>query len=390
MPALFPFAMTAIMLESIVRKLIDSKREGEYWDFKAKPHENNADLLHDILCLANSLYQGNRYLIFGVNDPAKGANIVGLQPGEPGRKSQANYIDFLRVQQFAGGFRPEIELVNLQLDGKDIDVLVIFDNPYKPYWMTVDYQDKGRKVRTQHVYTRIGDTNTPQNKSAGLFQVERMWRQRLGLDMLPVERMKHLLGKPEEWFKDLGNKRYAYHQNFPDYRIKFSAPEEFWEPYSYFFTNPKSFLGTATFKLNSTTLFELEYVYLNEMRRMLPGPDTEYVELPDRELWYYYYDASSAEGRFLLFLTDGLGVQESWSPFLLFRHTAEKQEFNDFLLANAALLEQAEPGHTAQHAAQIMQREGKDTVINPLDIGKLGVLYRAWRQQVSQNEPPSE
>ena len=105
------------MLESVVRKLIASKREGEHWDFKVKHHDNNADLLHDLLCLANSLYQGRRYLIFGVEDPAKGANVVGLSSVESGRKSQANYIDFIRNQHFAGSIRPEVELETLVLDG---------------------------------------------------------------------------------------------------------------------------------------------------------------------------------------------------------------------------------------------------------------------------------
>lgn len=371
------------MLESVVRKLIASKREGEHWDFKVKHHDNNADLLHDLLCLANSLYQGKRYLIFGVEDPAKGANVVGLSSVESGRKSQANYIDFIRNQHFAGSIRPEVELETLVLDGKEIDVLVIFDNPYKPYWLTQDYQDRGRKVMAHHVYTRVGDTNTPLNSSADLLRIEKMWRQRLGLDMLPVERMKHLLGQPEEWFKDLGNKRYAYHQNFPDYRIKFSAPEPFWEPYSYFFTNKNSFLGTATFKLNSTTLFELDYVYLDEMRLMLPAPDVDYVELPDRDLRYYFYDMSTAEGRFLIFLTEGRGRMESrgsTSPFLIFKHENERQAFNEFLVANAARFEEAQASYAARHAAELMRKEGNAAAISPLDIGKVVVLYEAWRQ----------
>ena len=117
--------MNTLVLESIIRELTASKREGEYWDFKAKPHDNKADLLHDLLCLANSLHKGNRYLIFGVEDLAKGAAFLGLQPETPGRKSQANYIDFVRNQKFAGGIRPEIELVSLTLDDKELDVRIM-------------------------------------------------------------------------------------------------------------------------------------------------------------------------------------------------------------------------------------------------------------------------
>lgn len=371
------------MLEAIIRKLIASKREGAYWDFKAKPHANNANLLHDLLCLANASHQGARYLIIGVDDSARGANIVGLDSAEPGRKSQAEYITFLRNLPFAGGIRPEIELVTLLLEGREIDVLIIFDRPYKPYSITKDYQDRDRKVRAHYTYTRVGDTNTALNMSADPLHVEKMWRQRLGLDMLPVERMKQLLGEPEAWVKDLGNSRDAYHQNFPDYRIRFSTPKPFWEPYSYFFANNKSFLGTATFKLNTTTLFKLQYVYLDEMRLLLPAPDIEYVELPDRQLWYYYYNRSAAEGRFLLFLLDGRETMRSrgmTSPFLVFEQEQEQQEFNQFLVDHAVRFEEMPPGYAAEQAARLMQKEGKETVISPVDIGRVALMYQAWRQ----------
>lgn len=37
-----------------IMKLIDSKREDDYWDFKEKHHSNRADLLHDIICILDS------------------------------------------------------------------------------------------------------------------------------------------------------------------------------------------------------------------------------------------------------------------------------------------------------------------------------------------------
>lgn len=55
-------------LEYIIFDLISKKKEGEYWDFKEKHHESRIELLHDIICMANSLYCGNRYIIYGVED----------------------------------------------------------------------------------------------------------------------------------------------------------------------------------------------------------------------------------------------------------------------------------------------------------------------------------
>jgi hypothetical protein len=43
-----------------------SRNESESLDFKREFHENNAKLLHDILCLSNSFYEGDRFIVFSV------------------------------------------------------------------------------------------------------------------------------------------------------------------------------------------------------------------------------------------------------------------------------------------------------------------------------------
>ena len=46
-----------IISSEFYRKIYDiiaSKREGDYWDFKQVYHSNKADLIHDILCMANN------------------------------------------------------------------------------------------------------------------------------------------------------------------------------------------------------------------------------------------------------------------------------------------------------------------------------------------------
>ena len=100
-------------LQAEIKQLVATKREGQYWDFKEKHHDNKASLLHDILCLANSLHKGNKYLIFGVGDPQAGCEIKGVE--QENRKSQTDLIDFLRSKPFAGDIRPEIELRTFEL-----------------------------------------------------------------------------------------------------------------------------------------------------------------------------------------------------------------------------------------------------------------------------------
>lgn len=41
-------------LPELVANLASLKREGIYWDFKREWHDNKADLLHDIICMANN------------------------------------------------------------------------------------------------------------------------------------------------------------------------------------------------------------------------------------------------------------------------------------------------------------------------------------------------
>ena len=72
------------------------------------------------------------------------------------------------------------------IDGTAVDVLVIEDEPKKPYQLV----DRIEKVHPYHVYTRICDTNTPINGSAQPHEVERMWRERFGLDAPALERAR--------------------------------------------------------------------------------------------------------------------------------------------------------------------------------------------------------
>lgn len=368
-------------LQSEIIQLIQTKREGTYWDFKEKPHDNNASLLHDILCLANCIYKGNRYLIFGVTDPSEGCDIVGVTIGPAGRKNQVGFIDFLRAQKFAGDIRPVIELKTFGIENLEIDVLVIFDEPMKPYYLTASYRDREKEVKANHIYTRTHDTNTPIDKAADINLVEKMWCQRFGLDLTPLEKMKYYLTKPGEWTKDIGNTRVLFHNIFPEYTIEMGEVEPFWEVYSYFFTNEKSFFGTAKFKCHQTELFQLEYMFCDEMRITLPVPQCEYLVIEMEDNWYYYYDLSSLEGLFLKFLTDGsynLISRGTGAPFLLFRNEQERKDFNKYVLQNTAELARIETTFWGKQAFKAMKQAGNESVINPLFLDKIKQLHQMW------------
>ena len=63
-------------LENEILNLIEQQTEGVYWDFKQQWYSNNADLLHDVICMANSPANRDCYIIIGVEDGTY--NILGV------------------------------------------------------------------------------------------------------------------------------------------------------------------------------------------------------------------------------------------------------------------------------------------------------------------------
>ncbi|MFC5528383.1 ATP-binding protein [Cohnella yongneupensis] len=157
--------MRSIDLEDEIKALILSKREDDYWDFKEKHHSNKANLLHDIICMANNRVDRDACIIFGISDGT--FDIVGVENDE-NRRNQQQMIDFLKSKRFVSGIRPRVEMRTLRIANHEVDILIIKNSTDTPYFLTEDFSDNGRKVRANHIYTRVGDTNTDIDKSADI------------------------------------------------------------------------------------------------------------------------------------------------------------------------------------------------------------------------------
>jgi hypothetical protein len=365
--------------EEKIKYLISLKKEGSFWDFKVEPHSNKINLLHDIVSMANVIHDSDRYIIIGVSNSTY--KIKGLQKGQKNRKEQSHLIDFIREKNFGGIYKPETEIRTLEIDQKEIDIIVIKNNPYKPYYLTEDYSFERKKIRANYVYTRNLDTNTPIDKSANFIQIEQMWKERFGLNLSPVSKMEELLKEPENWFKDLGNKKYAYHKTFAEYNIEFSETEEFWETWSYFFLNHKSFCGTATFKYHSTILFELEYMFCDEFRIESSVPTKERVKVGEEDNWYYYFNLNERNGLFQIFLSDNFKYESSKgqsNPFITFKNDSEKMKFNQHLNTNAKNFNELEHNY-GKRVKEIMDQHNRSTQIDPIFVGKIINQYQKWK-----------
>jgi len=179
----------------VVTSLIASKSEGEYWDFKQDFHENKASLLHDILCMANNLTTYDGLIIFGIQD--RTFEVIGVE-GNPNRRDLNYYINFLKDKDFAGGIRPKIEFHTVFVEGKAVDVLLIKNTDRTPYYITKDYADRGKVVKANYTYTRVGESNTDINKSADIDQQEKLWGKRLKITRKVPQFELSLLNHPKD------------------------------------------------------------------------------------------------------------------------------------------------------------------------------------------------
>lgn len=152
-----------------------NENESEWIDFKKQFHENNAELLHDFLCLANSSFNGDRFIVYGV---ANDKSLHDLS-SDPNKKTNADLHDFLR--QVHLNHIPKAELTFHNYDGNELGFLRIFNSTQKPFFVRKDFQKGKFLVRAGVIYTRLSDTNIPRNETAPDEQIERMWKERFGL-----------------------------------------------------------------------------------------------------------------------------------------------------------------------------------------------------------------
>ena len=145
---------------------VNSKKEISYYDFKQQWHseKKDADLLHDIICLANNVDNVDAYLIVGITDTFEAIGVSDW-------KKSNEIIDYLKSKNFAGGHIPEVELLKIYYKYHKIDVLWIKSSKHIPFFISKRYKDVGTQI-----YTRVGDTNTPKDENAGYNDIEKLWR----------------------------------------------------------------------------------------------------------------------------------------------------------------------------------------------------------------------
>lgn len=378
-------------LTNQVVKLIETKCEDDWWDFKQEHHHDKAELVHDIICMANNRPRRDSYIIFGVED--KSFKIIGVE-SDNYRRNQQGITDILRNISFAGSVRPRVEVHTITLENHELDVLIIKDSVEVPYYLEKEYRDTnvknasgklyGKVVHPYHIYTRVVDNNTAIDKQADINDIEFLWRKRFGMDLTIMERLDILLSDTDRWVFDWGNKRYCYHIDFPEFQIvQIEDMQQGWVPAAAFYTHPVMYLARLNIMYHSTIIYETVLWSFDEYRRYLPEAKNDSVK---NDFWYSYYLLNSFEGKLLKIFTHGSCDISSREPnyhqILIFKDESEKQEFDDYVVEHF-------DDHTdneIQERYQYQIREDREENFGGLmysayQVAKMAWIYEDWLQQ---------
>lgn len=331
-----------------ITSLIDIGTEGGHWDFKQQWHENNADLLHDIICMANNLENLDAYIIIGVTEDTENATTIVTGVPAENRKNQQNLIDFLKDKKFAGGLRPTVYVQTIFCPS-EIDVVIVKNSTNTPYYLIEQFNYGKECVRAGHIYVRIGDTNTPKTSIADIDKVEYLWRKRFGIDLSIQEKLLLLLDNPKGWQDDFKNSDIIYHKIYPEFQIIIESESDDSQDYANnsIVRNIADHECDTSFdvrkieiRYHATVIFTERVIYLDGYRILIPFPDTHSIYINgshelEKSLTYLYFNKSSVSGKLYLSLTEewysNMSTIKPGHSFLYFNDDSEQKAFDKFV-----------------------------------------------------------
>lgn len=201
---------------SSVIEILASEITGEYsWlDFKLEYQSNPEDLVHDILCISNARHDGERFIIYGVEDSTW--ELKGLS------EDLVSHNIYNIINSQVWNQKPIVAVDHVTVNEMRFGYIVVANTPTKPHYLRKPY--KG--IPAASIYTRQGDTNTPfRSKDAQSIEdgeLEQMFRERFGLDKPLLEKLEALLKQTKKWseFRD-GETAGYFHADFPEFQIRF-------------------------------------------------------------------------------------------------------------------------------------------------------------------------
>ncbi len=278
-------------------------------------------------------------MVFGITDSLE---LVGV--GEE-RMKQADIIDTLSNLSFVGDEAPSVSLESVIYEGKELDVLRIYNTDRTPIFLKKDYGN----MKAGCIYARVGDKNTPNNGNASITDIENLWRKRFGLTKPPLDYMFDRLSNKLEWVEDETG---FYNMYKPEYVIEHHYEEEIGyrgeEFYSYAQTNEATYYYEMFFKANGTVLKRFQVVSLDSGRLCMPVPDRGYIHIEPSDndtIDYCYYVDDSYSERFFRFLYNPYNMEQRHAfsnmerIMLFFESEEDRKDFERYVICNKVMFE---------------------------------------------------
>ena len=368
-------------LTDTIMNFIQLKQEGSYWDFKRQWYEkgHEADMLHDIICMSNTIEHCDAYIIIGVDEENDYAPFDISY--DPQKRNTQMMVEFLKGKNFAGDIRPTVTVEHVFCGNYNMDVIVVHNSNHTPFYLKQSFRD----INAHYIYTRVQDTNTPKDVSADPSYVELLWKKRFGIDLSVKERLSVLLDDSKKWECDWGNKKYAYHADFPEYQlIQAGEMVQGWWPAAAFYMHPIMHLAPLHIKYHDTIIYETELWSFDEFRRYLPKAENSSIE-SKHEFWYSYYLLDSIEGKLLNIFTKGTynisSREPNYNQILIFNTIDDKKYFDEYAINH--FNDYTDDSIKEQYQFQIREdnkENGGGLIYSAFHVAKAAKLYEDWKQ----------
>ncbi|MCZ3622448.1 ATP-binding protein [Lactobacillus mulieris] len=283
-----------INTQELKKILAQAPKETDHWDFKqkwySKENGGNGELVLDILNFANTVHNDDCYIILGVSDDGK---IVGVET-DPNRKNTQKLQDLISKVDFAQNSYPKTNIETFEIDGHSLDVITIYNSKEVPYFLRKNKKRKNKaEIIAGKIYSRVGDSNTPNDGSISDKQLENLFNKRFGLDEDINTKYKCILKEVNNWNYILDQsvfcKKYIYKPD-PIYTIEISNYSEyhnlFFEPF--IIDDVKTTIRWKLIKLyfNNTVVANYPCIELEKSQAIIIEPDYYEIKL-DNYLNYY-------------------------------------------------------------------------------------------------------
>jgi hypothetical protein len=292
-PLVLPFTkIESIKMSFFTEELFNwLLKQGEscWLDFKREIHSNKDEFLKDILALANADHQNDRYLLFGIQDGNKKG--IGLDLKETWLKKEENFYKWFRDLRF--NHRPSVQFKFLSFEGKLFACLKIENQPYKPYLSTKDNTNDNHIIWTREDHT---------NQKADDGDMQRMWRERLGLDKSIKERFFLYLEDFKNWTQTNDQYGCFYYNDFPEFTLVGDDEESSYDWKDHWtdktdFVVKRTNLNCWQFKYHTTTITSTYILGADDNKCTIPYPEVEGRKEPFR----FYFSKKSKSYKLALF-----------------------------------------------------------------------------------------